>query len=62
MKIYKTKTGIVLEDNGKFFSITDQSWDDFINDDNLLEKARGLITKTSPGGNELIREVMAPIS
>jgi 2-dehydro-3-deoxy-D-arabinonate dehydratase len=62
MKIYKTKSGVVIEHDGKFFPITNQNWDDFINDDNLLAKAKKLITTTSPGGAELIKEMMAPIS
>lgn len=61
MKIYKTNTGLVIEDEGKFFLITNQNWDDFINDDDLLEKAKRLVATTSPGGVELIRGVMAPI-
>ena len=62
MKIYKTKTGLVIDQDGKFYPVTNQNWDDFINDDNLLEKAKKLVTTTSPGGVELIKDVMAPIS
>jgi 2-dehydro-3-deoxy-D-arabinonate dehydratase len=62
MKVYKTKTGIVLEHDGKFFLIRNENWDDFINDDHLLEKTKRLVTTTSPGGSELIKEVMAPIT
>ena len=48
MKIYKTRTGIALEHDGKFFQIANENWDDFINDDDLLAKAKNLITTTSP--------------
>ena len=61
MKIYKTKAGIVIENEAKFYSVKDVNWDEFINDDNLLEKATKLIETTSPGGSELINEVMAPL-
>jgi 2-dehydro-3-deoxy-D-arabinonate dehydratase len=61
MKIYKTKAGIVLENEEKFFLIQSEKWDEFINDDNLLEKAMKLTSSTTPGGSELINEVLAPI-
>src|SRR5687768_10991022 len=62
MKVYKTKTGIVLERDGKFFLIRNENWDDFINDDHLLEKAKTLVTTVPAGGKELINEVIAPIN
>jgi 2-dehydro-3-deoxy-D-arabinonate dehydratase len=61
MKIYKTKAGVVLENGGKFFLVQNENWDDFINDDNLLEKATRLTSTTAPGGSELVNEVLAPI-
>ena len=61
MKVYRTKTGIVIESEGKFYSIKDQSWDEFINDDNLLQKAKKLIAAAPRGGDELINETLAPI-
>src|SRR4051812_49294238 len=62
MRVYKTKSGIVIENDEKFFPVTNQNWDDFINDDNLLEKARKLTTTVSPAGRELVNDVTAPIS
>lgn len=61
MKIYKTKAGVVLENDGKFFPVPNENWDDFINDDNLLEKALKLTLTTARGGSELVNEVVAPI-
>jgi 2-dehydro-3-deoxy-D-arabinonate dehydratase len=61
MKIYKTKAGIVLENEEKFFLIQNENWDEFINDDNLLEKAMKLTSTTTAGGRELISDVSAPI-
>jgi 2-dehydro-3-deoxy-D-arabinonate dehydratase len=61
MKIYKTKAGIVIENEAKFYSVEDTNWDEFINDDNLLEKARKLTETASSGGSELISEVLAPL-
>jgi hypothetical protein len=40
MRVYKTKSGIVIENDENFFLITNQNWDEFINDDDLLKKAK----------------------
>ena len=61
MKIYKTKAGIVIENEAKFYLVEDENWDEFINDDTLLEKAKKMTGTASPGGSELINEVLAPI-
>jgi 2-dehydro-3-deoxy-D-arabinonate dehydratase len=61
MKIYKTKTGIVIEQEEKFFLIEDNDWDRFINDDAVFHKAETMISMLAAQGNELIGDVMAPI-
>ncbi|HVG15665.1 MAG TPA: fumarylacetoacetate hydrolase family protein [Chitinophagaceae bacterium] len=61
MKIYRTKRGIVIENEESFFSVTDQNWDDFINDDHLFQKASKIIQSLPPGGSEMIGEVLAPL-
>jgi 2-dehydro-3-deoxy-D-arabinonate dehydratase len=61
MKIYKTKAGIVLENEGKFFLVQNENWDDFINDDNILSKAIKLTSTITPGGSELVNELLAPM-
>jgi 2-dehydro-3-deoxy-D-arabinonate dehydratase len=61
MKIYRTKAGIVIENEEKFFLIKDENWDTFINDDNLLQKAQNSIATATSGGSNLINEVLAPI-
>lgn len=38
MKIYKLKTGVLIDDNGQHYSLPMTEWDHFINDDNLLQK------------------------
>jgi len=62
MKIYRTKAGVVIESEAKFFLLENKNWDEFINDDNVLEKAKTAIANVSPGGSELIRELLAPIN
>lgn len=61
MKLYKTRKGIVIEQEGQFYLVPGENWDEFINDDRVLEKAKKRAGATPAGGRELIDEVMAPI-
>jgi 2-dehydro-3-deoxy-D-arabinonate dehydratase len=61
MKIYKTNAGIVIENEANFYLLKNENWDAFINDDNLLQKARNSILTTRSGGSELINELQAPV-
>jgi len=61
MKIYRTNAGIVIENEGKFFLAKDEQWEQWINDDNILQKARNTIANGTEGGSELIKELLAPI-
>ncbi len=40
MKIYRTKTGVVVEHEAKFYHSANHEWDQFINRDGLFEKVR----------------------
>jgi 2-dehydro-3-deoxy-D-arabinonate dehydratase len=44
MKVYKTKTGALIESNGKSYAADVSNWDEFINDDNLLKKLTDLVS------------------
>ncbi len=61
MKIYKTKAGIVIEQDNQFFSLKNESWDEFINDDQLFQKAQQITSTQSPDENSPINGVLAPI-
>ncbi|HKG67872.1 MAG TPA: fumarylacetoacetate hydrolase family protein, partial [Segetibacter sp.] len=64
MKLYKIKQGIVIEKDGEFYPVIGQSWDDFINDDQLYEKMEKQTQNASPDpkGNDLLKnELVAPI-
>jgi 2-dehydro-3-deoxy-D-arabinonate dehydratase len=61
MKIYRTKEGIVIENGEKFFLEKNGSWEDWINDDNIVQKAKKITESAVAGGNELIKNVLAPI-
>lgn len=64
MKIYKVKSGILIEHDGSFFLLDNEVWDIFLNDDELLQKLRNRISSLSPieNGDDLIKtELQAPI-
>jgi 2-dehydro-3-deoxy-D-arabinonate dehydratase len=61
MKIYRTKAGIVIENEANFFLLKNENWDAFINDDHLLKKAQNSISTATSGGSELIKAVLSPI-
>ena len=64
MKIYKIKTGILIENENAFYLLTDENWDTFINDDTLFQKIKSL-TQSIPvisNGAALIRsELLTPV-
>src|SRR4051812_43641173 len=61
MKIYRTKEQIVIEKDGKFYSVKDQNWDEFINDDHLFQKVQNIAASQSPDEDTSINGVLAPI-
>ncbi len=61
MKLYKTKAGIVIEKEDKFYTVTSEAWDSFINDDSLYQKTENLIPSLPAGGSELISDLLAPV-
>lgn len=60
MKLYKTKSGAVIEANEKFYPVN-ANWNELVNDDNILQKANVLIANASPENNSLINELFPPI-
>lgn len=64
MKIYKIKSGILIERSTGFYLLKNEEWDAFINDDALYQKV-GLLCQSSEAtqnGPELISaEVIAPV-
>jgi 2-dehydro-3-deoxy-D-arabinonate dehydratase len=61
MKIYKTDGQIIIEKDLAYYSVTDQDWDDFINDDLLFEKAVALTTSLVPRQKFPSVPVLAPV-
>ncbi len=62
MKIYKTESGILINQNDSFYLLEDEEWDSFINDDNLLRKTEDLISEQDPieNGERLIENELLP--
>ena len=51
MKLYKTKQGIVIENENGFYFLENENWDEFINDDGLFQKMKEKIKSLSPSQN-----------
>jgi 2-dehydro-3-deoxy-D-arabinonate dehydratase len=60
MKLYKLKSGILIEKQFKFY-LTNENWDSFVNDDNLLVKTEQLITSLAAIDKFGISELLPPI-
>lgn len=64
MKIYKVKSGIVVEQGEKFYLLKDEEWDSFINDDDLLKTVGNRINASNQIDNAatyLENELLAPV-
>ncbi|MEO7312278.1 MAG: fumarylacetoacetate hydrolase family protein [Chitinophagaceae bacterium] len=61
MKLYKTKVGIVLEDENNFYLAQSSDWDGFVNDDALFSKMQQLTKTLQKETASLIENVLAPI-
>jgi 2-dehydro-3-deoxy-D-arabinonate dehydratase len=64
LKIYNTKSGIVLLHSEKHYLLSGEKWDLFINDDDLFDKCMGLIQKRkerSELAHLIEKEILAPI-
>jgi len=60
MKLYKTKTGAILEKENTFYAVA-ENWQTLINDDNLFQKLEQITQSATKAGSELINEVLPPI-
>jgi len=64
MKLYKVKSGILIEQDGSFHLLENETWDSFINDDNVYRKALESMKSHKPinnGQSILSSEQEAPI-
>jgi 2-dehydro-3-deoxy-D-arabinonate dehydratase len=64
MLLYKTKKGILIDHEGKFYSPESQHWDSLINDDQLFKKLLSLTARLTPFSKADVfneSEILAPI-
>jgi 2-dehydro-3-deoxy-D-arabinonate dehydratase len=64
MRLYKVQTGILIERSETFYLLENESWDSFVNDDELYRKVSACAESTSPINNAqsiLDAELEAPI-
>lgn len=64
MKLYKTKTGVVIETDHSFHLLEGENWDAFVNDDNLFGKLAEITRTVEPTDNaqQLLASILeAPI-
>lgn len=63
MKLYKTKSGVIIENGEGFFAVQVQDWDNFINDDNLFKTINSLLASGHGTRKESLTDsaIMAPV-
>lgn len=61
MKIYKTKTGIVINENDQWLLLPNEDWDQFINDDWLYAKGKQLLSAATSDSSEVLQDILPPM-
>ncbi len=64
MKAYRIKSGILIEEEGEFYLLKDLDWDQFINDDDVLQHTRSKLdikTRIDDAAVYLEKELKAPV-
>jgi 2-dehydro-3-deoxy-D-arabinonate dehydratase len=62
MKLYKTRQGIFIEKENAFYLLAGEDWDNFINDDALLQKMEEMIKVVSPVTSLSDGDIVAPVA
>jgi len=61
MKLYKTRSGPLVQDENEFYLLRNQDWDDLIRDERLYQKLREDIKALSPSSDKLPGDILAPV-
>lgn len=61
MKLYKTESNIVIENEKGFYFLENEDWDRFVNESNLFQKMKEKIKDIAPSQNNLVGNVLAPV-
>lgn len=62
MRLYRTKSAIVIEKEGQLFPLRNENWDAFINDDGVYQKVLSLVSVLQPdkAAESLIDQELLP--
>jgi 2-dehydro-3-deoxy-D-arabinonate dehydratase len=61
MKIYKTRQGIIAEQDNNFYQLADADWDELINQHQLFQYLQESVSGLSPLADSALTDVLAPI-
>lgn len=61
MRLYKTKQGMVIENENRFYLLENEDWDLFINDPGLFQKMKEKTKDLPPSQNNLVRDLLPPV-
>ena len=63
MRLYKSNNDIILEFKDKFYLLTGENWDVFLNDDDLFDKVSELVQNRQPVENtqNILNSIEAPV-
>lgn len=48
LKLYKTKTGVIIEKDQRLHLLEGENWDTFVNDDSLFNKLAASVREVEP--------------
>ncbi len=60
MRLYKTTSGIVVEEDSRFCLLEGEVWDRFVNDDDLFHKMKNVVQSMNPTG-EIPGNILPPV-
>jgi 2-dehydro-3-deoxy-D-arabinonate dehydratase len=61
MRLFRTRSGVFVEREGVFYSLGNENWDTFVNDDSLFQKIRSLISGLKHSTAEIESQILPPI-
>ena len=63
MKLFKTASGIIVENKGQYYAAPNENWDAFVNDDAIVDKLNNLLNSSKTSRIDNLDEVIvqAPV-
>ena len=62
MKLYRTASGVFIEEGGRYFSVLDHTWDSLLAREDLPEFLTEFLASAQPSNDSYNAELLAPIS